>query len=342
MPSRKLPSIRKVLFSVLVFCASGSIPASAQTGANPSERQTPPQPQRPTINAPQERVPFPAARESETACAGFIEQTPPRDRFEIVGAEDETLNKLFAEGDYVFVNAGAQQGAQVGQEFSVVRPRGQFRSKFSGKRGSLGVFTQEIGRVRVVRVRDNVSVALVVASCDNLLLGDLLRRVPQRTTPMGRAEADLDRFAQPTGKQSGRIVLARDNRESVSRDQVVFIDLGAEDNIKPGDYLTVFRPVAKGVIVNEGDEIAANARRGFESDHKRGGEFSNQAQRVEDVDGSKYGQTVKTPKIRKRRPEVPRRVLGELVVVHVEGRTATAVVTRVAQEIHTGDHVEVQ
>jgi hypothetical protein len=96
------------------------------------------------------------------------------------------------------------------------------------------------------------------------------------------------------------------------------------------------------VIVKEGDEIAANARRGFESDHKRGGEFSNQAQRLKDVDGNAHGPTVKTPEIRERRPAVPRRVLGEIIVLHVEGRTATAVVTRVAQEIHTGDHVEVQ
>ena len=227
MPSSKPSLTCKVLFSVLVFCASGSIPASAQTPAGPSARQTPQQ--RPSADAQAKRVPAPVARESESACAGFIEQTPPRDRFEIIGAEDETLNRLFAEGDYVFVNAGAQQGAQVGQEFSVVRPRGQFSSKLSTKRGSLGVFTQEVGRVRVVRVKDQVSVALVVASCDNILLGDLLRRVPARALPAARPDAALDHFAEPTGKQSGRIVMARDNRETVSLDQVVFIDLGAED-----------------------------------------------------------------------------------------------------------------
>lgn len=339
MLSSKLSSTCKMLVLMLIFCASGSIPASAQAGDGPSGPQQKP---RSAVNFPVERVPATVARESETACAGFIEQTPPADRFEIIGAAEEALNHLFAEGDYVFINAGARQGAQVGQEFSVVRPRGRFSSKFSGKRGSLGIFTQEVGRVRVVRVKDGVSVALVVASCDNLLLGDLLRRVPQSAMPAGRADTDLDRFADPTGKQAGRIVMARDNREIVSRDQVVFIDLGAEDNLKPGDYLTVYRPVAKGSIVDYGEEIAANARRGFESEHKRGGQFSNQAQRLKDVDGSKYGPTVKTTEIRRRRPTVPRSVLGEIVVLHVEGRTATAVVTRVAQEIHTGDYVEVQ
>ena len=137
-------------------------------------------------------------------------------------------------------------------------------------------------------------------------------------------------------------MLARDGREMVSRDQIVFIDLGNEDGVKAGDYLTVFRPENHGTLVEYGDENAANARRGYQSNEFRGGEHSNQTQRVKDVDGSQYGETVKTPEIKRRRPEVPRKVVGEIVILHVEGRTATAVVTRVAQEIHTGDSVEVQ
>ena len=182
----------------------------------------------------------------------------------------------------------------------------------------------------------------VTVSCSDMLLGDMLRPAPAREVPAGRAEVNLDRFAEPTGKQTGHIVLARDGREVLSRDQVVFIDLGAEDNVRVGDYLTVFRPDGHGTIVNYGEELAANARRGFESNELRGGGFSNQAQRVKDTGGSKYGTTVKTPSIKHNRPPVPRKVVGELVILHVEGRTATAVITRVAQEIHTGDAVEVQ
>ena len=91
-----------------------------------------------------------------------------------------------------------------------------------------------------------------------------------------------------------------------------------------------------------GEEVTAHARRGYESNELRGGGHSNQAQRLKDVDGSKYGETVKTPAIKRARPAVPRKVVGEMVVLRVEGRTATAVVTRVAQEIHPGDAVEVQ
>jgi hypothetical protein len=330
-------TIRKVIAFAFVFCALGVVPASAQTGG----ASKPQQPQRPTVINLNERQPAPVARTSESACGGFIEQQVPSGAPQIVGAEQERERRLFAEGDLVFMDAGAQQGVRVGQEFEVTRPRGQFRSKFSRK-GSLGVYVQEVGQLRVVRVRDRVSVAEVTNSCSDLLLGDLLRPLPAHNTPAARAESNLDRFAEPTGKQTGHIVLARDGREMLSRDEVVFIDLGAEDNVRVGDYLTVFRPEGHGTIVKYGSEIAANSRRGFQSDELRGGGFSNQAQRVKDVDGPKSGSTVKTPSIKHKRPPVPRKVVGELVVLRVEGRTATAVITRVAQEIHTGDAVELQ
>jgi hypothetical protein len=191
-------------------------------------------------------------------------------------------------------------------------------------------------------VRDRVSVAEVTASCTDLLLGDMLRPAPSREAPHARPEVALDRFAEPTGKQTGRIVLSRDGREVLSRDNVVFIDLGAEDNVRVGDYLTVYRPEGHGRLADYPEEIGANWRGGFQSEKLRGGGFSIQSQRVKDVDGSRTGESVKTPEIKRRRPQVPRKVVGEVVITRVEGRTATAVVTRVAQEVHTGDAVEVQ
>jgi hypothetical protein len=39
---------------------------------------------------------------------------------------------------------------------------------------------------------------------------------------------------------------------------------------------------------------------------------------------------------------MPRKVVGEMVILSVQQRTAAAVITKVAQEVHTGDYVEVQ
>lgn len=329
----------KVLLFVLLFCAFCHNPASAQSGSDPVGLQ---QQQRQTVFYPDARPTAPVAHQSEVVCGGFIEQNPTAAQGQIVGAEQERVRHRFVQGDLVFIDAGAQAGVKVGQEYSVVRPRGQVSSKFSRKSGSLGVYTQEIGTLRVVRVRERVSVAEVTLSCGEMLLGDLLRPAQQPDVPAGRSTGNLDHFAEPTGKQTGRIVFARDGRETVSRDEVVFIDLGAEDNIKVGDYLTVFRPEGHGTLVENRDEIAANSRGGYESDELRGGGLSNQAQRVKDVGGSKRGTTVKSPSIKRQRPPVPRLVVGEVVVLRVEGRTATAIVTRSTREVHTGDAVELQ
>jgi hypothetical protein len=123
-----------------------------------------------------------------------------------------------------------------------------------------------------------------------MLLGDLLKPVEARVSPPAQIDAaSIDRFADPSGKQRGRIVLARDAREMVTRDEIVYIDLGAEDNLRAGDRLTVFRQAGKGRVVDYPEEITPTASGGFESDTFKGGKFSNKAQRMKKIDGEARG-----------------------------------------------------
>jgi hypothetical protein len=285
----------------------------------------------------------PLARDSEMYCAGYIEQNPGYSGLSLVGGEQEQEKNSYAFGDYVYINGGAQAGVHVGQEFTVVRPRGQFQSDLSAKKGSLGVFTQEMGRLRVVDVKDRVSVAQVVHSCEMMLLGDLLKPATVRSTPPEReAAADFDRFANPTGKQHGHIVLARDAREMVSLNQIVYIDLGSEDNLHAGDRLTIYRQAGRGRIVDYPEEVTPSASGGFQSRIFKGGKFSNKSQRVKDTNSDPFGPPIETPEIKRTRPQMPRKIVGEIIILNVQGRAATAIITRVAQEIHTGDEVELQ
>lgn len=332
------------LLSLLCACALANA-VSAQTTGNQSSAAAP-QPT-PTVILPEEKTAVAVAGHTDLYCAGFIQYAPAPINPEIVGGEQEQEQRTYAEGDYVFINAGSQQGTQVGQEFAIVRPRGQMTSKFTRKKGWLGVYMQELGRLRVVSVKDRVSVALITNSCETVLLGDLLRQVNNRVAPVERAEVALDRFADPSGKQRGRIVLARDGRELLSRSEVVYIDLGVEDNVKAGDYFTIYRPSGTGNVTRvENEEIARSQSGGFESDRYHGGKFSIQSQRTKDYTSAPgiffRNEPVTTHEIKRRRPPVPRKVVGELVILNVQTRTATAIITRVAQEIHTGDFVELQ
>lgn len=335
---------RSLCASVLLFACGLLSAASGQTVATTASTPQQQQPSRPTVMLPQEQAARPIAGETDLYCAGFIQYEPTVVDLEIVGGEKEESQRTYTMGDYVFINAGAQQGMRVGHSFSIVRPRGPFDSKFTKKKGGLGVFTQELGQLRVTEVKDRVSVARVLKSCELILLGDLLRAVPQRVSPVGRTETALDQFSDPNGKQQGRIVLAQDAREMITRNQIVYIDLGREDRVKPGDYLTVYRPVGTGNLTRiNNNEIARNSSRGFESERYKGGKFGNQAQRPKDPNGSGiFNPPVTTYEIKNRRPPMPRQVVGEMVILTIQERTATAVITQVAQEIHTGDFVELQ
>jgi hypothetical protein len=306
---------------------------------------------------PTEAAPVSVAKEKELVCGGYIKVDPPNVsmRFapnvlmQLVGGEQEQEQHQFFQGNNVFVNAGRQQGIEQGVEFAVVRPRGNFRSNWSKKsswtdNGSLGVYTQEIGRVRIIRVKDNVSVALVTTSCEAMVLGDLIVPAPRVDGPIVKLTDRLDLFADPTGKQTGRIVHAREGQEMVSVNQIVYIDLGTQDNIKSGDIFTIYRPSdTPRMVVKHEEEIIRNYHDGFQSDKFKGETLSMDATRTRDPNAfSPYEPTVTTTEIKKNRPEVPRKVVGELVVTNVQQRTATAVITRVAQEVHTGDFVEMQ
>lgn len=338
--------LSRSLAALLLLCAFALTDAiSAQTTEN--QAPTPAPKPTPTVILPQEKSANVVAGHTDLYCAGFIQYAPAPINPEIVGGEQEQEQRTYAEGDYIFINAGSQQGIHVGQEFAIVRPRGQMTSKFTTKRGWLGVYMQEMGRLQVVNVKDRVSVALITNSCEMVLLGDLLRQVNNRVAPVEREDVALDRFADPSGKQRGRIVMARDQREMLTRNHVVYVDLGAEDNVKAGDYLTIYRPAGRGNITRfENEEIALSRSAGYESERFRGGKFSNQSQRTKDYSGAPgifyKEEPVTTHEIKRHRPTVPRKVVGEMVILNVQTRTATAIITRVTQEIHTGDFVEVQ
>jgi hypothetical protein len=283
---------------------------------------------------------MPIAGNNNLYCAGYVETGDVNTANEIVGAEDEQEQNIYARGDNVYISMGTNRGVKVGDMFSVIRPHGQVETRWS-KKNNLGFYVQEVGAVEVINVKAEVSVARIVSSCDNLLLGDLLQPTPARTSPLFEKRPALNVFADSSGKTSGRIFMARDGREMLGREQVVYIDLGTEDNVKVGDYMTIYRPLGRGnLFENDEDESLSAREAGFQSEEFRGGKFSNQAPRKS---GSRAnGRIVTTEKAKEGRPAGLRKVVGELVILNVKEKTATAVITRTAQEIHTGDRVELQ
>jgi hypothetical protein len=295
--------------------------------------------QRPTVVVSDART-MSVAERNNVYCAGYVQTAPIDTSRKIVGAVDEQEQFMYGQNNFVYINAGANRGVSVGDVMTVLRPRGQVKTRWTRK-GNLGAYVQEVGALEIIRVKNEVSVARVRTSCDNLLLGDLVQPMPVRVAPQYRQRPALDLFGDPSGKAVGRLFMARDNVEAIARDFIVYIDLGAEDNVQVGDYLTVFRPLGEGgPFFGDWGESASARDSGFQSFEYRGGRFSNQTAR-KSGDNAR-GRVVTTEKAKDGRPSGLRKVVGEMVILNVKERTATALITRNAQEIHTGDWVEVQ
>lgn len=284
-------------------------------------------------------VPSSVAGQNNLYCAGYVQTSPVETATKLVGGYNEQEQFLYSENNFVYINAGSDKGVRVGDMMSVFRPRGAVKTRWSRK-GDLGFYVQELGVVEVVRVKPDVSVARVKTSCADMLLGDLVQPFQKRTAPVYGKRPPLDTFGDPSGKATGRLFMSRDNKELLSAQQIVYVDLGADSNLQPGDYLTIFRPLGNGNIVTSELDDAGSTSYGFQSNKYRGGEFSNQAPRV--TGERAQGGVATIERTKRDRPQGLRKVVGEAVILNVKERTATAVITRNSQEIHTGDWVEVQ
>jgi hypothetical protein len=323
-----------VLFLLALTCTAG-----AQTPAP-----------KPEVMPPTAQQPATVGAKTQLFCAGYVRLQRLPQMPEIVGAEEEQEQRMFTDGDIVYINAGSRQGITEGQNFQLIRPRGDVKGVHREKKGFLGTYIQEVGQLQIFKVGENTSAAQITSSCgDMVLLGDLLTQIPERDSPLQRAETNIERFVDPARKQVGRLMMARDNREMVARNDIVYIDLGVEDNVKTGDYLTIYRPLGTGNVTRiDNEEMGRNRASGFQSDRYRGGGFSNQGQRAKDsnaflaTEGRYRYRPVTTREVKSHRPLMPRKVVGEMVIIDVQTRTATAIITRTVGEVHTGDWVEIQ
>jgi hypothetical protein len=290
--------------------------------------------------APAPRV----AGDSSLYCAGFIRLQKLPHMPEIVGALEEQEQRTYSNGDVIYLNAGSQDGIKEGQNFQIIRPRGDVKHVHKQKHGFLGTYVQDIGQLQVFKVNAHTAAAKITFTCDYALLGDFLTPIPDRESPLLRTGGNLDQFAEPTGKPTGRLMMAKNGREMVTRNDIVYIDLGGEDKINPGDYLTIYRPLGTGNLTRFDPEESARGRvDGFNSDRFRGGGFGIQASRAkEGPEGRSRHRPITSKEVKKHRPQMPRKIVGEMVVLNVESRTATAIITRVVGEVHTGDWVEIQ
>ncbi|HSB10566.1 MAG TPA: hypothetical protein VLM38_13845 [Blastocatellia bacterium] len=299
----------RIMFALVAFLI-GSLSASIVTGQQSSNQKQP------------------VASYSDIYCTGFISDVAPRVDLQVVGAEQENLKATFAQGDVVFLNRGRRAGIQPGAVYSIIRPLGEMNHPFTKKR--LGHLVREVGMLRVIEVGDQTSTAEITVSCDTVEFGDLLKPYEEIQGPNAGEARPLPRYGEGSGGTTGQIVMSPGFHENLSANRVVFIDLGTRQDVHPGDVFTIYREIGRreGLTNVPQDKIVKDRSSGYESERLRGGTHSIQGTRVS------------AEQVLRERPPLPRKVLGELVVIRTEKGTSVAMITRTTAEVQIGDMIE--
>src|SRR5215472_14419693 len=186
---------------------------------------------------------------------------------------------------------------------------------YAGERSAIhdaGEPYSERGYVKVVEVQKNIAIAVPELICSEIVVGDIAVPFVERTAPIFRS-VTLDRFAPPNGKTHGRIIMADEFDHYVASKSKVYLDIWANKGLQPGDYLRATRTYTH--IYNDAD-----------------GGLSRKASMNED--------TQKDPVNFTDFSALPRRTLGDMIVLDVHKRSATAMILTALEDIHVGDGVE--
>jgi outer membrane protein OmpA-like peptidoglycan-associated protein len=272
-----------------------------------------------TAAAQQMPAPGEIANVSDVYCSGFItNQLLPKTNY-VAGGWETPHATRFADRDYVYLDGG---GFQEGALYSVHRMVSDPNRwpAFTGQKqaiAAVGEMYADVGRVQIVGVRGNIGIAQVIFSCDALTPGDVAVPFQERSAPALRPASgpNWNRFAQPNGLLMGRIVGAKDFDSQVGTGHKVYLNVGSNQGVKVGDY---FRAVRDYRIASMNDVDALSYKASVADD------------------------TQKNPPVfpKTRLGDLPRRSLGEMVVLNTSPTSSTAMLTFALEGIEVGDMVE--
>lgn len=183
---------------------------------------------------------LPIGTEADIYCSGWIGAPDEPYSGIVSSAEKNDSQHSFIEGDILYLDVGADSGVAPGQMFWVVRPA-EIVYKWGSITEAIGRFYETPARVRVICAQDTSSIAEIVATCSDVALGDRLlpfEPIPVPLVRRGRPKTSCD---TPNGKPEGHILRIFDRATPAMIESIVYIDLGEEQGLQPGDFLTVFR-----------------------------------------------------------------------------------------------------
>ena len=223
------------LMSALVLCTLAAAPAVAQRGPAAAALHL-------------------DARIIGLACAPSVVYELPMASLQITGGQDSFVRRSYVPGDLITINAGTNNGIEVGQEFYTRRILHESRRTVN--RTSPGV-VRTTGWIKVYAVDKEMSLATITHACETIDVGDYLDPFALPVVPAPDAEilpAERDNY--------GRILVGEDRRSSFGKGDYMVIDRGSDHGIAPGARLVIYRDKlqAKNFLYDLGEAVAVDVK----------------------------------------------------------------------------------
>jgi hypothetical protein len=299
--------------------------AQGGSGADGSSADTPQGTSPTSASFPTMRVQTPTY--ADLYCAGFIsKQTLPDANFVAGGMQTPTTTK-FTRGDMVYLEG---TGFSAGAEYEIVRALRDVNEyeTFVGQKKLLkatGQPYEEVGRVKIIDTRNKTAIAQIEYSCDGVNPGDTAIPFAEKQVVTFHDPIRFDRFLPASSKLSGRIVMGKDFDSDLGTGHKVYLNVGASQGVKIGDFFRATRSYTTDLL-DPVDQLSFKAAIAEDTQKK-----------TPSVDPAMFTKG-NGPIIHVR--DLPRRSVGEIVILSVTNSTATGMIVFALEDVHAGDGVE--
>ncbi|MEL7058857.1 MAG: LysM peptidoglycan-binding domain-containing protein [Acidobacteriota bacterium] len=211
--------------------------------------------------------PVPLGSESDIYCSGYVGGLEEEFPFSIAASEyeflspeldpqrDSELKGLYGRAatakyglstsDIIYLDGGRADGLAAGELLTVIEPGELIEHPTRGD--VLGRYYDYKARVRVLSVQEETAIAEIVAACDPVTVGSMLRLFEPEPVPLRRRTPmrPLNFPAEATELEGApSIVYSVDGLVTLGSGYLVFIDQGEAQDVLPGDVFTIYRPTS--------------------------------------------------------------------------------------------------
>ena len=166
------------------------------------------------------------------ACSPTLAFEDPLRSILITGGQESFIHRGFGPGDLITINAGTENGIEVGQEYFVRRVQ-PARAPVSRANPAT---IRTTGWVRIYAVDKRMSLVTVSHACDTIDVGDYLEPFALPQVPAGDVNPP-----KPQRENYGQIMMGTDRRTVFGKGDFFVVDRGSDHGVTVGARFIIYR-----------------------------------------------------------------------------------------------------